>query len=549
MRLCYPAKLTMDTTLSREAAQNLYDEVPYPTGAFEQSHPSRLATLATLFGMSPPPVETCRVLELGCGSGGNILPMALALPKATFVGIDYSAREIEEGKPWITRLGLQNIELRHEDILDFKIEPQSFDYILAHGVFSWVPRPVQDRLLDICGRALSPSGVAYVSYSVYPGCYVRKIARDMMRFHARGASSPKERAASARGMLAFAAGSVPPNNPLYAGVLKGELERISKMSDEVLFHDDLAEINEPLYFYQFLERASERGLKFLSEALFADMQDQMYPESTRAALRRSGDMIAAEQYRDFLSCRSFRQTLLCRESASIDRLLTPAHVKGMYIASNSAPVSPNPDVRGGDPEKFKNPTGIVAGMELPLAKAAMVHLAEGAPRLFSFDELLRAAIARSAPEGDLAAASRAPTAADEEALGEAMVWAYSGNMVDLSVSPGRFVADPGDRPRASAMARLQAASGKHITSLTHKNIIIDDPFALEALRRLDGERDRAALVDELADLVASGVVSLSNDAGTEVAAEPRPSVEEARPRVAEKLAQTLQRMARFGLLC
>ena len=132
--------------------QSAYDQVPYPSLSYSQSHPDRLATVATLLGMSPTPVNRCRVLELGCASGGNLIPMAYGLPESDFVGIDNSARQIAEGQAMVKTLGLKNVTLGYLDILDVNVELGQFDYIIAHGVFSWVPRAVQEKILEIWAR-------------------------------------------------------------------------------------------------------------------------------------------------------------------------------------------------------------------------------------------------------------------------------------------------------------------------------------------------------------------------------------------------------------
>jgi cyclopropane fatty-acyl-phospholipid synthase-like methyltransferase len=162
-RILLDGKLAM-TTLPRTS----YDEVPYESHPFPQTHPDRLATIATLLGLRPPPVQRCRVLELGCAAGGNLIPMALGLPQSSFVGIDLSAVEVAEGQQLIAQLGLKNVQLRHLSILDAGPDLGRFDYILCHGVYSWVPTAVQDKILDVCKHNLSPHGVAYVSYNTLP---------------------------------------------------------------------------------------------------------------------------------------------------------------------------------------------------------------------------------------------------------------------------------------------------------------------------------------------------------------------------------------------
>src|SRR5687767_5966377 len=106
-----------------------YDELPYPAAAYIQSHPSRLETLANLFGMSPPDITRCRVLELACADGANLIPIACALPESTFVGVDLSTRQLAAGHENIAALGLTNIDLRHCDIRNVDASFGSFDYI------------------------------------------------------------------------------------------------------------------------------------------------------------------------------------------------------------------------------------------------------------------------------------------------------------------------------------------------------------------------------------------------------------------------------------
>src|SRR5258706_7772226 len=101
-----------------EPSQNSYDQVPYPSTTFRSTHPEMLATLGSLLGLNPPAVDQCRVLEMGCSNGGNLIPMAYSLPGSEFVGLDLSARQIEMGQTSLKELGLANVALHQIDLLD-----------------------------------------------------------------------------------------------------------------------------------------------------------------------------------------------------------------------------------------------------------------------------------------------------------------------------------------------------------------------------------------------------------------------------------------------
>jgi len=137
---------------------NPYDEVAYPSLPISHTHPDRLATVGLHFGMRPAPVERCRVLELGCSSGANLLAMAVGLPESEFVGVDLAAKPIARGKAVVEALGLKNLTLRQADLLEMAPDYGEFDYIIAHGLYTWVPAEVRDKILAICKASLSPRG-------------------------------------------------------------------------------------------------------------------------------------------------------------------------------------------------------------------------------------------------------------------------------------------------------------------------------------------------------------------------------------------------------
>jgi SAM-dependent methyltransferase len=196
-----------------------YDELPYDDRPIFRTHPGRMAANARLFGMNPPPVETARVLELGCAAGANIIPLAVFYPGAEFVGIDLGRRQIEDGVRRISGLGLANIELRCESITDLPHDAGSFDYIICHGVYSWVPEPVREAILALCRRHLSPNGVAYVSYNVLPGWRAMQPLRDALRALVPKDASIADRARLGRRLASYLAQMTPDRTP-YGAMLQ-----------------------------------------------------------------------------------------------------------------------------------------------------------------------------------------------------------------------------------------------------------------------------------------------------------------------------------------
>ena len=192
---------------SDRPAESSYDSVPYMSHPFRQSHPERLATVARLLGLAAPPIEKATVLELGCAAGGNLIPIAAMYPQARCVGVDLSPRQIEDGQETIKKLGIKNCLLYAGDVRRLNDRLGQYDYIICHGVYSWVPEEVQARLWEIATNHLKPEGIFYLSYNTYPGWHFREAIRHMMLFHAKRFGTPGEQVGQARALLDFLAGA------------------------------------------------------------------------------------------------------------------------------------------------------------------------------------------------------------------------------------------------------------------------------------------------------------------------------------------------------
>lgn len=527
--------------MTDQAKPNSYDEVLYRGAALPPTHPNALATLATLFGMNPNPVTRSRVLELGCATGGNLIPMAYGLPDSQFIGIDLSARQINEGQAVIETLGLRNIELKHMSILDVDEDFGQFDYIITYGVYSWVPSAVQEAILAICKRNLAPQGVAFISYNTYPGWHMRGAVRDMMLYHSKHFDGLMTQGEQAWGLLKFLVEATAqlskhvPHVELYSNMLQREQELLRAMPHFYLMHEHLEEVNDPIYFHQFAERAARHGLQYLADSDVATMMTGTLPPEIGATVEAiAPHRIAVEQYLDFLFNRTFRQSLLCHEDIALESDLTAPSLSPFQLASSATLVQPDETGYAPDKEKVRTASGSVLSLKSPLARAALRSLVESWPEAMPFDELLATARRRIGSDA-------ADLEDDPRNLSETMMKCYAMGAVELRVHTPALVVEAGERPLASAVARLQAQRKNIVSNLLHTRLSLDAP-SLALLPYLDGNHDRAMLQDILERLVEEGQLVLEKDQ------EPVEDVAKSKEMLAGLLDQILHSLARQALL-
>jgi methyltransferase-like protein/2-polyprenyl-3-methyl-5-hydroxy-6-metoxy-1,4-benzoquinol methylase len=485
-----------------------YEDVPYESNAFSATHPDSLAVVALLHGMETAPAARCRVLELGCAGGGNLIPMALTLPESHFVGIDLSPRQVAMGQARVAELGLTNIELKPLSIMDVDENFGAFDYILCHGVFSWVPPAVQEKILSICKERLTPQGVAYVSYNTYPGWHLWSLLRGMMSFHASHFGDTATKIHQARALLELLLHAVTGGTDVYARILEDEATELRKRGDAYLFHEHLEDVNTPIYFHEFAQRAAGHGLQYLEEAHLSQPLPSSIPAEVRNILERMPvGLIHREQYLDFFRGRSFRRTLLCHDAIALRRPPAAEAVTQLFLTANARAKNEHIDLFSDAAEEFSGPDGRTVSSKDPLVKTALSILGERSPSALSFRELwqqVEATLAR-APAAVQTGTDRNPTV-----LAEALLECYAAQLLDLHEQPPRFTCEPGPRPRASALARLQAPQERLVTNLRHASVELA-PIDRAVLQHLDGTRDAQELESILAELVARDRLAIQVD--------------------------------------
>ncbi|MBW2445989.1 MAG: methyltransferase regulatory domain-containing protein [Deltaproteobacteria bacterium] len=457
-----------------------YDLVPYPKASHTAVHIRRLEASARLFGMKPTPIPGARVLEIGTSAGTNLIPQAIEYPDAQFVGIDLSGDAIAAGQIDVTELGLSNIELRQADLMSVDASWGEFDYILCHGVYSWVPEPVQQGLLQLCGSTLTPQGVAIVTYNTYPGWGVRSAVRNMMLFHTAGIDDPAKKTAQARAVLDFAAANASPDSP-YGQMLAGEVELLRDAPDGYLYHDYLERSNNPIYFHDFITQAERARLQYLGNAQLSSMIPAVMHKKAQSVFKNRS-LVQQQQYSDFLLNRSFRLTHLCHSNVELNRTLTPATLEPFHPQPAGAPGPVEPDGESAPAWGLRFGTKNVRTNK-PHEQTAVQALADSWPRALSMPEL----------------GERARAVMLQLALNDAVL---------PVVHPARVVKTISRCPKTSPFARLQAGRGDTVTNQLHENIQLD-PLDAFVLSRLDGTRDSEQISEDLRAAIDRGELKAS----------------------------------------
>lgn len=516
--------------------QTSYDEIPYISQAYPQTHPDRLATLACLFGLTPVPITRCRVLELGCAGGGNLIPMAFHLPDSEFVGVDLSSRQIQQASEAISDIGLHNIRVENLSITDIDSSFGAFDYIICHGVYSWVSEEVQKKILSVCSQHLAPQGVAYVSYNTYPGWHLREMIRHMMRYHIGQFDTTAKRIEQARALIDFLAESVSTTS-YYGQMLKSELDLVKRVSDWYLFHDHLEEVNTPRYFHQFIAHAADHRLQYLGEADFAVMLSSGFPDNVAETLNRiSQNIIRTEQYMDFLRNRFFRQTLLCHQGLTVNRNLNSQRLEGLLFASSAHPETDPADLSPGQKLSFRTPSGETFHTEFSLTKAALCVLNENWPKAIDLDFLQKEVFRRVGPY-HLADRIRE----DWKTTRDDLLHCFTRNLVELHTWQAPFTVKVSEHPNVSRLAPFQIDQSKTVVNQRHEQVTLD-AMGRELLRVLDGIKDYRALLDHLKQCVKTGALTIQRDDA------PLTDQELIEQSLSHALDQTLKKLARAALL-
>jgi SAM-dependent methyltransferase len=461
-------------------SQSSYEEMPYATFALRVTDPNRLSAIARLYGVGVPAPNEASVLEIGCGTGTNLIHIAERYPQSRCVGVDISERHIAEGQKIAIGSGVSNVELRCSDIRNAALGRGEFDYIICHGVYSWVAPSVRHDLLSAISSSLSENGIAFVSYNVLPGWRQRGVLRDIMQTGAThralttGDESPENRLDGAMELLRLVAEKRSGEGDLYGSYIREGLERFRNAHPSYLFHEYLEEYNEPVLFSSFMHAAEMHGLQFLSEANPAMMSVDDLGEKVVSYIDNLGsDLVTREQCIDVLRNRMFRETVLCKSSHELKRDLKASVFSALHFVS---------DFRKGAEEGNE----VVFTEELT-KRVVRTPKDEHSVLLGMIGEIGYAGISFADLVGPFSAAF--PGRYDERAVMHGLVRLWRWGLLDVSLERAPIRNEASGNARVSRLARYQASVGERsVTSLQHRSCELST-VEREIIIASDGTRD------------------------------------------------------------
>ena len=471
------------TPTARDAAtaslERAYDSVLFVGRPWPNTHPARMATIARLVGIEVPDPRRARVLEVGCGDGGNLVPIAAASPEARLVGIDLSQRAIGEARAFAGALGLANVRFIHGDLRELPTSGDTYDYIIAHGFHSWVPPPVRDALFETIRETLADDGIAFVSHNTLPGCSIRKIVWEVLRSQTDAIESPPEKFARARVVAALMSEAMR-MQPGLPQALAGEFDDIASRPDFMLMHDDIAPINDPVLLRDFAAQADRHGLTWLADADLFKHIAPAFGERANAWIDTVG-RIEREHLVDHIRLRRFRESLVVRAGRGTGTPVAATRLEPMHLSAANSLVE-QPGAAPPPPASDRSPAA--------MRRRLLDRLVAAHPASIPVRDLVAWIAGSSAPGSALAQ--------PEQALHLLLRAALAG-MALPHAEPVPVATRIGERPVAFAPARWQAQRRDFVVNRRHDAVALHGEAQRRLLPLLDGTRDRAGIAARAED--------------------------------------------------
>lgn len=315
-----------NTRMTKDQAKEIYADLGYLSQPFPYASAPFLESYARLLGLSPASASTARILEIGSSYGGNLISQALFYPQATFTGLEIAPTQVSVGKTYIDQLGITNLDLLEGDVNESHDYLGTYDYIIAHGFYSWVDEETKDNFLRLCKEHLAENGILYMSYNTYPGWHKMDSVRALLEFANKDIDTLNHRekvrhgktVASKLGALMLEYDTVKNQQGPFLQSLRQTLQK----QDCYVGHDHLEPVNTPVYFHQCIDHMTEHGFTYLCDCDLNLSFPDVYDETLRTKLQELAphDPLSREQYIDFMLNTAFRKSLFTHKGATPKRI-------------------------------------------------------------------------------------------------------------------------------------------------------------------------------------------------------------------------------------
>lgn len=471
----------------------IFDSRPDP-----ERHPDRMRTLARLKGLNPTAVSKATILDIGCGTGLDLLAHAIAFPTAKFIGLDIAAEFINLGKQIIKELKLENVQLVCGDIKEYKTDLR-FDYIICHGVYSWVNSELQQSLLSVIQSTLEPTGIAYISYNSLPGWHYRRVVQRLIKLFDDQKLAVQQRVDLAINSMNKALLGLSDMSDHQTECLRNELQSCLKQSPAFIYHELLNFDCTAEYLEDFARKAADYRLRYFADGRPTRIREHRYTEAERKRAAQLGlagqNPEKIEQFWDLLQPLALRGALFCHADQAVSSAPEYSHVMQMYISSALVAESKDVDLAGTRTETFRDARDLLVEVSDPILKSILTGLSGNWPKAVAVKEIIQNPKLSQLPSS---------TSLLQE-LGQYFLQGLVQLYNEVHLATNKIM----ERPKVFPLAICQARIGfAWVTNARFEFLPINE-FDRELIQLLDGNNDSDRCVAALLERINSGAIAAS----------------------------------------
>ncbi|MBK3801220.1 methyltransferase domain-containing protein [Azospirillum brasilense] len=305
----------------RQWSEGYNADIAYTNSFYRDLAPDYLSYVGLLSGVrTPDPGHPFRYCELGCGQGLTLTILAATHARSEFVGIDFNPAHIAAARRLADEAGLGNLSFREDSfqalarsLTEGRWTEEPFDFVVLHGVYSWVSEENRRAIVDVLDRLVKPGGLVYISHNTLAGWSPILPLQALMLEHA--AAFPGRSDRQIGDMLVFlnrlkdAGAAYFQNNPVAAQ----HLAMMASQERRYLAHEYINDHWEPLPHARVARDLARAKLGYVGTATIPlNSDDLAFRPEIRAILAEIADPMLAQSVRELALNQPFRRDIYVR---------------------------------------------------------------------------------------------------------------------------------------------------------------------------------------------------------------------------------------------